>query len=440
MNIKVVSLSVAGVLAAGLFTAGAFFGGVASLPQCSPNPGLAITGGGSSQYNAGDPSLDHAIVSQSQGDIRLAASMWLGSHLESNWKPFSPSDLVNHSYGYYQIQNPADIPPVIHPEITSSQARDAGMATAFMLPAYRLALTRQLQENPGLWIADPIRAAERVAFLAERPQLDYYQTQSGNIPQAWADTLAVMAKNGLSTNFSVIQAGQPSPTFIGVAAVPSSRGAPASPAAVDQNPAGSGCQQSISAGGPVGQPGIVTGDAVTLAKQVLALKGTKIQFIFGSETDFQATANGQLVMPGTGMSCPTRRPVPVSAALSQVILDITRQYSITIGSMVSSHDCDIGRHPMGRAVDINYINGIVITGSQTQFSSANSALYAQFMDYVQSILPRGNWINGQPINMGGIGQQECFSSPRPEIQGLNVFPDACTHIHVDVGVAATGLT
>lgn len=411
-----------------------FIGGLGELPTCSVDPAVG-NGDNASLSVAANPSIEQAVVSQSKGDNKLAASLLFGGHLESGWR--SVANTKWHSYGWLQIQNPVDdpIPRVVHDDITIAEAMDPGKATAYMLPAYKLALTKQARENPGLWLSDPRSAALRVAYLAERPAVQNYGDRAKDFAQAWTDTLEAMKRNGIPTTFTNLPPVVPPISVLNPSAPPN--GPPAGD--LVQDPAGTGCDEGVTAGGPVGQPGIVSGDAVTLAKQVMALEGTKVKFTpgFGGREDFLATANGQLLTPGSGGTCRSHRPVPVSAALSQVILDVTKgPYSITIGSTISNHQCDQGRHPVGRAIDINYINGVVITGSATQFSTANQGLYRQFMDYVQSVLPRGQWAGSKPVGMGGLGQQQCFRAPRPEVPGLNIFPDACTHIHIDVGVAA----
>lgn len=194
--------------------------------------------------------------------------------------------------------------------------------------------------------------------------------------------------------------------------------------------------QLAAAGAPVGQPGVVSGTAQELARQILALPRDRIQFIFGSDADLRATADGTRPVAGPTETCPSNRPVALSPELLQLILDITKQYSITLGSVNRDRGCDGGRHPIGRAADINFINGVQITGGELAFNPGSQKLYREFMDYVASVLPRGTWANGKPVGMGGMGEQQCFPTPYPELDGRNVFPDACTHIHVDVGVAA----
>lgn len=191
----------------------------------------------------------------------------------------------------------------------------------------------------------------------------------------------------------------------------------------------------VAAGAPVGDPSTVSGDAQTLARKVLALPPDRIKYIFGSREDIQATADGSRPAARPGEKCPSTRPVAVSAELLQLILDITERYSITLGSVNATRGCDGGRHPVGRGGDINAINGVPITGNEHKFTGSHQDLYMEFMDYVASILPRGNWVDGEPVGMGGLGQQQCFGANRPELDGRNIFADACTHIHLDAGVA-----
>lgn len=520
--------------------------------------GMTTTDTSSASGGQAQPSndLNQAILATSNGDSRLIAAKLVGTHLESRWNLRA---VGSGSYGPYQIQNPRDVPPVVHAGITSAQAMDAAASSNYMAPAYAAALRKLERTNPDLWQRDPARAAVTVAYYAERPKYTYYVAQgNAQVATSWNATMAVMQQLNLPTDFGQ-PAGQlvdmtwPSPQAPGIqpgatTAAPAAtayrlgavkphlaalvadaaplfnitevggyrlravdpdghpaglaadfmtdrsqgdqlaaylqqhaarlsvdyviwqqriwnakrpeagwrlmedRGSPIAnhmdhvhvnvlpqPGMTGQGTAAQPCAPSVKTGGPVGRPGIVSGDTVTLAQRVMALPRETVSYNgFNAEADIRATAEGRLVTPGPFAPrdpCAARRPVPVSAEILQVVLDITQRYSITLGSTISSHDCDTGRHPKGRAIDINAINGVRITGDASSFTGGDQALYREFMDYVESVLPRGSRVGGQPVGMGGLGQQQCLTPDNPEVKGLNLFPDTCTHIHIDVGAA-----
>lgn len=180
----------------------------------------------------------------------------------------------------------------------------------------------------------------------------------------------------------------------------------------------------------------VTGDAATLAQQVL--KNTNITRGPTALADLQAAANNQKVTPGpiggagagtTG--CSARTPVYLDATLLQAMLNIAQQYKYQIQDIVSGHNCDTGRHPLGRAMDIFQLDGEPING---HCGDQNIKDFTNGVTTIMSrLLPAGKFVNGNPVNMAGIGacsQNEVANPPA----NINYFFDSPDQLHVDVGV------
>lgn len=161
---------------------------------------------GSDSGSSGSGPVDSKALFDAQqhysaGDNRLMVSLLVGTHLESNWKSRA---VGAGSYGAYQIQGPIDVPPpyrVVHPDITIAQAVDPAYATQYMAGSYRSALN--YDGIALLWILDPERAAEETASGAERPAVNYYESQgTAAVHAAFVDSLAVMKQRHISTDFS----------------------------------------------------------------------------------------------------------------------------------------------------------------------------------------------------------------------------------------------
>jgi len=144
--------------------------------------------------------LFDAVDRLANGNIRLIASMYFGSYIESTRKN-NASD--GEAFGVFQIQKPG----VVHPDVTVAEARDPVFAANYMYPAYVAGLQRV---NPGLWLTNPSRAAEEAAYNAERPA-GLYSTVRGQaqVDNAWNNTVAWMQVRGISTDFG---AGNSNPT------------------------------------------------------------------------------------------------------------------------------------------------------------------------------------------------------------------------------------
>lgn len=118
----------------------------------------------------GNPVVD-AILSATT-DAHVRAAMLMGSQLESGMNTSAVGD-NGKSFGPYQIYT------VAHPNVSPSQAKDPGWATAFMLPAYQAGVNKV---TPSLWQSDPAKAAATAAYYAERPKVMYPDSR---VRSAW---------------------------------------------------------------------------------------------------------------------------------------------------------------------------------------------------------------------------------------------------------------
>lgn len=108
-------------------------------------------------------------------DARVAEAMGLGALLEGGSLdgPWAPGD-QGTSFGPWQIHLPA------HPDVTRALAEDPRLAALYMLPSY----THAVAAVPdALWRSDPMSAAARAAYLAERPAVMY---PPARVAAAWA--------------------------------------------------------------------------------------------------------------------------------------------------------------------------------------------------------------------------------------------------------------
>lgn len=189
-----------------------------------------------------------------------------------------------------------------------------------------------------------------------------------------------------------------------------------------------------------------SGNSQDLAKQILANPNITLQksCTTGADAipsgcayqDIQAASQGQKVTPGkiegqsnggasTG-ACSARTPEYLDATLLQGMLNIASKYKYTIQDIDSGHDCDSGRHPMGRAFDITAVNGVSVGGHCT-----DPDVYG-FLKYVattmSALMPNGSY-----PHEAGIGS--CTSSTPSWIPtNINYFFDSSDEIHVDTGV------
>jgi hypothetical protein len=123
-------------------------------------------------------------VNSVTGNMRLRAAMLFGAWMESGQNATAVGD-HGTSFGPWQIHT------TVHPDISPAQAEDPAQAAAYMEPAYASAMA---SVPDSLWTSDPARAAEEVAYGAERPSVDYYasagaakvNTEWGNVQKQLA--------------------------------------------------------------------------------------------------------------------------------------------------------------------------------------------------------------------------------------------------------------
>jgi hypothetical protein len=188
-----------------------------------------------------------------------------------------------------------------------------------------------------------------------------------------------------------------------------------------------------------------TGSNKQLAIQVLDLV-TKKKISFENDSDLQ---NIEATSKGQPMTCTDEHGTVtltdgISGTLLSVMIQLSESYDYRVSALFSGHGgsgnngcSDGGRHPLGRAMDVDSINGNVISGDASTADSArysgNTALDRSFITTTLQILPKGSFVNGVAVGMGGIGQQQCLS-PRVSVpNGINSFNDLCNHVHIDVG-------
>ena len=180
-----------------------------------------------------------------------------------------------------------------------------------------------------------------------------------------------------------------------------------------------GIGSSGAAGGGGADGGTITGDAKSLASQILQNKN--ISFYANSDgtaakAAFEAVAKGDLAsVPYKGIT------TTLSSALMLALLNTAKTYSFVIGSSTNGDHDQTSYHYTGSAVDINGING---QGPPLLPSGTHRDITRQFAEHIAKLLPSG----------GGIGQQDCLGALNLPA-GIRYFNDSCDHLHVDAGTA-----
>ncbi|HUC89797.1 MAG TPA: hypothetical protein VMR45_03270 [Patescibacteria group bacterium] len=158
------------------------------------------------------------------------------------------------------------------------------------------------------------------------------------------------------------------------------------------------------------------GDVATLAQQVLARQGKTIKLSANALRDVQNATN-----------VGTCGATSLHPAILQLLLALTdpnapTYYTLGINNFVTGHDCNGGQHPLGRAMDIESINGTIV---RVNSSAQNPGEEIAFIKYVASLMPEGT---------GGIGQKECSVVGNLDLSPAEFFVDngLCNHFHVDV--------
>jgi len=174
------------------------------------------------------------------------------------------------------------------------------------------------------------------------------------------------------------------------------------------------CKQIGFGGGtpaPAAQTG--TGDAASLATQLLALEGTKVSFTQPlAKQALQEAASGQPSVIearcGTGTTSAMLSPV-----LLQALLDFTSTHTIGIGYLTNGCHSSGSDHYSGQAVDLNQIDGRRATGGDADRA---------FMQEATGILPDGS----------AMGEVQCSNIAIRPINRVRLFEDSCNHVHISV--------
>ena len=162
--------------------------------------------------------------------------------------------------------------------------------------------------------------------------------------------------------------------------------------------------------------------AATYAGRLLAMWGGKVTGLPGARSDLLATSRGQTIRNSD--SC--GNTVRVDIRVVRFLYTVTSRYKIKINNIITGHGCDSAQHPKGRSTDLGGVWNLT-TGAFTSFGGFwgrnNYAVDREFAVYASSILPNG----------AGLGQSTCpgVSSARLRT-GVQFFPDACNHQHVQV--------
>ncbi len=162
-------------------------------------------------------------------------------------------------------------------------------------------------------------------------------------------------------------------------------------------------QALVTGSGADGGPPPV-GDSAHLARQILAnphiAESGRLVL-----TDLQNTAAGR---PATAGS-------PLSATLLRLIAVLGQRHRLVITALESggTGHARNSYHYTGDAVDFGSLDGQLVTG--------RNAPALTIIDAVAPLMPAGS----------GFGQSNCGSTP-PLPPGISAFPDACTHLHVQV--------
>jgi hypothetical protein len=161
---------------------------------------------------------------------------------------------------------------------------------------------------------------------------------------------------------------------------------------------------------PVGG-GPVSGTSQDLAQQILA--SSKISFT--TKLARQAMAAAAQGKPSAiEARCATGKTGAVlSPVLLGVILKIAESHSIAIGYLTNGCHSPISLHYVGKAVDLNQVDGRASTGG---------AADRPFMHEVTGILPNGS----------EMGQVNCSTVPINPINKVELVKDSCNHIHFGV--------
>lgn len=154
-----------------------------------------------------------------------------------------------------------------------------------------------------------------------------------------------------------------------------------------------------------------SGASKDLAQQIL--NNPKITFTTSlAKEAIQDAANG---LPSKIESrCNAGSSAPLDPVMLAIIIKIAETHTIGVGYLTNGCHTGNSRHYVGKAVDINQIDGQRVTGGSPD---------RPFMHELTGILPSGT----------ELGQVNCSSIPiNPINSGVGLVTDTCNHIHVGV--------
>ncbi|MDB4944341.1 MAG: hypothetical protein JWP97_3875 [Labilithrix sp.] len=165
-----------------------------------------------------------------------------------------------------------------------------------------------------------------------------------------------------------------------------------------------------------------SGSAADLAKQLLALWGTRLTGNDVVKQDLTVASQG-----GTLNNSDTcHKTIKLDRGLLAALLMLTNKYDMFVDNIVTGHGCDQFFHPKGLASDLGGAKDRA-TGASTNFTPGTArddkALDRSFVEYFSTILP----------DNAGLGQSECAGRTSAKVRaGVHYFDDTCTHQHVQM--------
>ena len=126
--------------------------------------------------------------------------------------------------------------------------------------------------------------------------------------------------------------------------------------------------------------------------------------------------------------------------LMNIVTTLSSKYKVWLNNFGFQYDrfsCDGGQHPKGKAVDLNGIEKLDGSGRAGGpdwggITYSDPKQVAVINDYAS------DWLAGIEPTHGGVGQQGCSSSFKPNfstqsnVNGAAFFSDSCDHLHIDV--------
>ena len=162
--------------------------------------------------------------------------------------------------------------------------------------------------------------------------------------------------------------------------------------------------------------------AAVYAARLLAMWGGTVTGLPGAKSDLLATSRGQTIRNSD--SC--GNTVRVDIRIVRFLWTVTSKYKIKINNIITGHGCDSAQHPKGRSTDLGGVWNLT-TGAFTSFGGYwgrnDLTVDRDFAVYASNILPNG----------AGLGQSSCAGVSSARLRpGVQFFPDACNHQHIQV--------